>query len=174
VYSIDHASLPSLAVASDGVLGPDGIMTNPALSSVTFIATPTNNYFVDKWYLDGIAVLSNTPSLTVSNIASEHTLLVTFSPSNDLAVTLFESSADEGPTETGDTNIYIVEVENKGLNPLTGASLMDSLDPTVQFVSATTSQGTVVYVGGQVIANVGTLNPGELATVNIHFDSPVS
>jgi uncharacterized repeat protein (TIGR01451 family) len=152
-----------------GVLGPEGIMTNAALSSPTFIATPTNNYYVDKWYLDGIAVQSNTPSLTVSNIASEHTLVVTFSPSNDLALTLYESSGPEGPTETGNTNTYVVEIENKGLNPLTGVSIMDSLDPTVEFVSATSSQGIVNYVGGQVIANVGTLNPGDLVTVNIQF-----
>ena len=46
---------------------------------------------------------------------------------------------------------------------------MDSLDPTVEFVSATSSQGIVNYVGGQVIANVGTLNPGDLVTVNIQF-----
>jgi uncharacterized repeat protein (TIGR01451 family) len=152
-----------------GVLGPDGIMTNPALSSVTFIATPTNNYFVDKWYLDGIAVQSNTPSLSVSNIASEHSLVVTFRPSNDLAVTLVESSGDEGPTETGKTNSYVVEIENNGLNPLTGVSMMDTLDPTVEFVSASTSQGTVAYVGGQVIANIGSLNPGDLVNVNIQF-----
>jgi uncharacterized repeat protein (TIGR01451 family) len=163
----DHGSL---AVApGGGVLGPDGIMTNAALSSVTFIATPTNNYYVDKWYLDGVAVQSNAPAFTVSNIASEHTLVVTFSPSNDLALTLFESSAARRPTETGSTNIYVIEVENKGLNPLTGVSMMNMLDPTVGFVSATTSQGTVDYIGGQVIANIGSLNPGDLVTVNIQF-----
>jgi uncharacterized repeat protein (TIGR01451 family) len=163
----DHGSL---AVApGGGILGPDGIMTNPALSSVTFIATPTNDYYVDKWYLDGVAVQSNTPSLTVSNVASEHTLVVTFSPSNDLALTLVESSGGEGPTETGNTNTYVVEIENKGLNPLTGVSMTNTLHPTVDFVSATTSQGTVNYSGGQVVANIGSLNPGELATVNIQF-----
>jgi uncharacterized repeat protein (TIGR01451 family) len=160
----------SLAVPpGGGVLGPDGVMTNAALSSPTFIATPTNDYYVDKWYLDGVAIQSNTPSLTVSNIASEHTLVVTFSPSNDLAVTVVESSGDEAPTETGNTNTYVVEIENKGVNTLTGVSMMNMLDPTVGFVSATTSQGTVDYIGGQVIANVGTLNPGDLVTVNIQF-----
>jgi uncharacterized repeat protein (TIGR01451 family) len=160
----------SLAVApGGGVVGPDGVMTNAALSSPTFIATPTNGYYVDKWYLDGVAVQSITPSLTVSNIASEHTLVVTFSPSNDLALTLFESSGVHLPTETGNTNTYVVEIENKGLNPLTGVSMMNMLDPTVGFVSATTSQGTVAYIGGQVIANIGSLNPGDLVTVNIQF-----
>jgi uncharacterized repeat protein (TIGR01451 family) len=163
----DHGSL--VVPPGGGVLGPDGIMTNPALSGVTFIATPTNDYHVDKWYLDGVAVQSNTPSLTVSNITSEHTLVVTFSPFNDLALTLYESSGDEGPTETGNTNAYVVEIENKGVNPLTGVSMMDMLDPMVEFLSASTSQGTVNFIGGQVIANIGTLNPGALATVNIQF-----
>jgi hypothetical protein len=163
----DHGSLA--VPAGGGVLGPDGVMTNAALSSATFFATATNDYYVDKWYLDGVAVQTNAPSLTVSNIASEHTLVVTFSPSNDLAVTLFESSGVRRPTETVHTNTYVVEIANQGLNALSGVSMMNMLDPMVGFVSATTSQGTVNYVGGQVIANVGSLNPGDLVTVNIQF-----
>jgi hypothetical protein len=159
-----------------GTGGPDflasgGIATNAGFSSQSFTATPSNNYAISKWYLDGVVAQSGGSSFTVSNIASEHTLLVTFSPSNDLAVGVYEAAANDGPTLLGTTNLYVIDIENKGLNGLTGITLSNYFDATsVGFVSATTTQGTINgYAGGGLTVNLGALNPGALATVTVAF-----
>jgi len=155
------------AVGANGSLSPLGVMTNVGLTSRTFVATPNNGYSVDKWFLDGVVVQSNTASLTLSNIITEHTLVATFVALNDLAVTVTEFSGDEGPTETFHTNSYVIDIENKGLNLLTGVFVTNVLDSTLSFRSASTSQGTVNYLNGVVTANLGSLSPGSMATVEI-------
>jgi len=157
------------AAGANGSLNPSGILTNAGLTSQTFTATPNDNYAVSKWYLDGVQVQSNGVSLTVSNINTEHSVVVTFAASNDLAVTVFRTSTDEGPTEIGSTNTYKIEIENRGLNALTGISMSNVLDSTVGFVSASASQGSVNYSGGLVTADFGSLDPNAVATITIQF-----
>jgi uncharacterized repeat protein (TIGR01451 family) len=155
------------AAGANGSLNPSGVMTNAGLTSRTFAASPNNSYALGKWYVDGVVVQSNSPSLTLSNIISEHTVVATFVALNDLALTVTEFSGDEGPAETFHTNSYVIDIQNKGLNPLTGVSMTNVLDSTVSFRSASTSQGSVNYLNGVVTASLGSLNPGSMATVNI-------
>ena len=131
------------AAGANGSLNPSGIFTNSGLGSQTFTATPSNNYAVSKWFLDGVPVQMGGLSLTVSNIADEHTLTATFAAFNDLAVTVAEVRPDEDPTLTFSTNSYEIDIENKGLDPLTGISMVDNLPANVDFVAAVTTQGTV-------------------------------
>jgi hypothetical protein len=56
-----------------------------------------------------------------------------------------------------------------GSNPLTGVVMTDPLPAKVSFVSAATTLGTVSNSSGTVIANIGSLNPGDMATVTILF-----
>ncbi|PWU19683.1 MAG: hypothetical protein C5B50_06125 [Verrucomicrobia bacterium] len=153
-----------------GSLTPSGILTNASLSSRTFTATPTNSYAVSKWFLDGVLVKSNTPSFTLSNIVAEHVLTVSFVPTNDLAVSVYEMPLDEGPTETYSTNRYTIDLENRGLNTLTGIALTNYLPSTVSFLSATNTQGTANYFGGGLVtAQIGSLSPATSARVTIYF-----
>jgi uncharacterized repeat protein (TIGR01451 family) len=154
------------AADSNGQLGPSGIVTDSARHSQTFTAIPAGNYGVANWYLDG-APLQGSTSLTVGNIISEHTLLVTFAPSNDVAVTLTGLAAAPGPALVGNSFEYEVEVANTGLNTATGVTVTNTLDPTVTFVSAATTQGSVTHSGNLVTAAVGTLSQGASALLTI-------
>ena len=149
---------------SSGLISPSGILTNGAMGSQTFTATPMNHYGVAKWYLDGAPVQASS-TLTVSNIISEHTLLVTFAPSNDVAVTL--TGMAPGPALVTNSFEYDVEVANTGLNTVTGVTMTNTLDPSVSFVSAASTQGTVTHSGNLVTAALGTLSPGTSAKITI-------
>ncbi len=160
------AEFQLFAAAGDhGALIPSGILTNPALQNQTFAARPDFNYAISKWYLDGVPVQTNGSSLTVSNIADEHTLTVTFVPSNDLAVTI----SHPFPVLIFTTNSYHIHVENKGLNLLTGVSLSNALPANLIFVSASTTQGTVSNSSGVVTANIGSLSPGAVVSLIVHW-----
>jgi uncharacterized repeat protein (TIGR01451 family) len=166
---LTNTQFPLLALCgSHGTLAPSGLLTNPPFATQTFLATPSNNYFVSQWFLDGILVQSNRSSLTLSNINSEHTLLATFVASNDLAVTVFEK-ADEGPTLTSSTNEYVVNIENKGLNILTGIVMTNRLPASASFISASSSTGSVSYSSGNVSAFIASLAPGQGVGVQIMF-----
>lgn len=154
-------------VDNNGSLSPSGLLTNTGLSSQTFTATPSNNYVVGNWYLDGAVVASNTPTLTISNIAAEHTLLVTFEPTNDIAVSLSGNALVRGPATVTNAFIYQVNVANTGLGTVTGVTMTNVLDPNVSFVSATTGQGTVTNSGNLVTASIGTLSNSASTTIMI-------
>jgi hypothetical protein len=157
------------AAGANGSLSPSGILTNSGATSQTFTATASNNFAVSKWYLDGVVVQTTGSTFTVSNINMEHTLIVTFKAFNDLAVAVAEFPCCDGPPETYTTNSYVMAIENKGVNTLTGVTMSNNLDSTVAFVSASTTQGSVAHSGSEVTATIGTLNPGAVATVTIRF-----
>ena len=98
-------------------------------------------------------------------------MLANFVASNDLAVTIAEFSDDDGPTVTFSPNSYVINIDNQGLNLLTGVSMSNNLPATVSFVSAVSSQGSVSHSGGVVTASLGQLSPGASATVTINFQT---
>jgi uncharacterized repeat protein (TIGR01451 family) len=159
------------AAGNNGTLNPSGVLTNAGLGSQTFTANASNNYAVSAWYLDGVVVQSNGTSFTLTNISSEHTLLTTFVPSNDLAVAITEiPCGGQSPTETSTTNNYQIVIVNKGLNTLADITMADQLDSSTAFNSASISQGSITnYPGGFISANIGSLDPGSTATVDIQF-----
>jgi uncharacterized protein len=87
----------------------------------------------------------------------------------DLATSMSES---DNPVFAGQNETYTVVVKNFN-TPLnaTGVVLTDTLPASLTFVSATTSQGSLVTppVGstGTVTANLGTIAPGATATVTV-------
>jgi hypothetical protein len=143
----------------------------PAGGSQTITATPANDYAVGNWHLDGAVVPANGPSLTLSNITYEHTVLANFVASNDLAVTIAEFPDADGPTVTFSANSYVINIVNLGLNLLTGISMSNNLPATVSFVSAVSTQGSVSNSGGVVTAGIGSLSPGTSATITINFQT---
>jgi uncharacterized repeat protein (TIGR01451 family) len=87
----------------------------------------------------------------------------------DLSVTKSESA---DPIFAGENETYTIVVKNFNTYVnATGTALTDMLPASMTFVSATTSQGSLVTppVGstGTVTANLGTLAPGATATVTI-------
>ena len=162
------------AAGPNGSVDPRGTLSVPGGSTQVFTAVPMGNYAVSQWYLDGAPVQSGGATLTVSNIVSEHTVVVTFAAFNDLAVTLADLPIIPGPTLPGGTNVYEINVENEGLNPLTGVVLTNPLPATVAFQSVTSSQGSVNFSGGVVSGSLGSLAPGASAAVDITFVPVVS
>ena len=78
------------------------------------------------------------------------------------------------PVVEGRNLTYVFTVSNNGQNPLTGVSLNDILPQQLAFVSASSSQGTVTTTNDgssgnalRVIGNLGTINPGQTATVTV-------
>jgi Domain of unknown function DUF11 len=159
------------ASGNHGSVDPAGVVTVPGTINFPFTAVASNNYAVSQWYLDGAAVQTGGSTLTVSNIATEHTLVVTFVASNDLAVTLADLPIIPGPAVPLQTNVYEINIENEGLNVLTGITMTNPLPGMTEFISAISSQGTVNISSppGFVSANIGTLSPGASATVDITF-----
>ena len=149
---------------SHGSLIPGGILAVDGTGSQMFTATPSNQYAIGNWYVDGIVVQSGSPTLTLSNISAEHTLMVTFVASNDLAVALEELPS---PVLVGSNLLYVAKVQNTGLNPVTGVTLTNTLPLTLSFVSVVSSQGSVTNSSNLVTASLGVLSPGALATVTI-------
>jgi uncharacterized repeat protein (TIGR01451 family) len=87
----------------------------------------------------------------------------------DLAV---QKSASANPLFAGQNVTYTITVKNTNVTtPATGVVLTDTLPASETFVSATTSQGSLVTppVGstGTVTANLGAIAPGATATVTI-------
>ena len=157
------------AAGQHGSLNPAGILTIPGTASLQFAATAGGNYAVSQWYLDGAIVQSGGSTLTLSNITTEHTLAAVFAASNDLAVTLADLPNIPGPTLTSGTNVYEINIQNRGLNPLSSIIMTDQLPGTAGFISATTSQGIINNSGPIISAEIGSLAPGASAVVDITF-----
>ena len=91
----------------------------------------------------------------------------------DLSVT---ATGNASTVEAGDSVTYTVRVTNGGPNPATNVTLVDSLPSGAYFVSATTSQGSLVtppaFDSGGAVARLGTLASG--ATASVSFSMTVT
>jgi uncharacterized repeat protein (TIGR01451 family) len=164
--NISGARFQLLGMAgSGGALSPSGLTPLTGGQSQIYTATPSNTWAVASWYLDGAVVRSNTPTLTVSNITADHTVLVTFAHTNDLAVSVTGLPVSEGPAVLTNDLAYEIRVANVGLAPCTGVTLSNVLPQQVLFVTATNSQGTLTHSSNLLTAALGTLNPGAFTTV---------
>ena len=153
---------------ANGTLSPMGIVMVPGTSNQTFTAAANANYAIGNWILDGKVAQIGGSALTLSNVMADHSLLVTFPASNDLAVTIFSLSSDpENPDFVGSNLTYVAEFMNDGLSPLTDVTISNLFDPTVTYISATASQGSVAYANGWLTGNLGGLAPGAEATVTM-------
>jgi len=66
------------SVGANGSISPSGTIVKNAGESQQFTATPSTNYVVDQWYLDGSSVQAGGTIYTLPNIHSDHTVYVTF------------------------------------------------------------------------------------------------
>jgi titin len=82
----------------------------------------------------------------------------------DLAVS---AAVNSGPAAVGSDLNYTFTVANQGTGMATGVILSHMLPASVNFVSASASQGTADHSEGLVTANVGTILGGASATVEV-------
>ncbi|MBI5384185.1 MAG: M36 family metallopeptidase [Verrucomicrobia bacterium] len=81
---------------------------------------------------------------------------------NDLAVSITDSP---DPVSPGGTVTCTITVTNIGPADASGVVVINWLPPTVEFVSATASQGSVTAIDQLVVGSLGTLSDGAVATI---------
>src|SRR5207244_1963261 len=98
-----------------------------------------------------------------ANNSGTATTVITVSA--DLAITKSESP---NPVNAGQQATYTLTITNNGPNPAVNTMVTDVLPSQVTFVSATSNHGpTPTQAGGIVTASLGTMAPGDVATVTI-------
>lgn len=95
-----------------------------------------------------------------SGLSSPFSVLQT----NDLSVTL---AASPNPVTVLSNLTYTISVMNSGPNSSTSVNVTNSLPAGVNFVSASSSQGTPQYTNGKVTCNLGTLASLTKATMTL-------
>jgi uncharacterized repeat protein (TIGR01451 family) len=89
-----------------------------------------------------------------------------FVPVEDADLSVTKSDSPD-PVLAGENVTYTITVTNGGPGTATGVTLTDQLDPTTQYVSSSSSQGSCSHAGGTVTCNLGSLAGGDTATVTI-------
>ncbi len=68
------------SAGANGALEPSGDITKVWDSEQMFTAVPDPGYQVDQWFVDGISVLADCSTYTLTQIRIDHTVSVTFKP----------------------------------------------------------------------------------------------
>jgi uncharacterized repeat protein (TIGR01451 family) len=76
-------------------------------------------------------------------------------------------SGPSGRQPTGRTMHYTLEATNDGPDTATRTATVDAMPPTVDFVSATPTQGTCTFDAGVVTCDLGDLADGATASIDI-------
>ena len=95
--------------------------------------------------------------------------LTTSAPEIDLSITKTDS---DDPATVDDPFSYTLTVVNDGPSTATGVTIVDTLPATVILDGVTPSQGTFSNASNVVTINIGTLLPGESASVLIDVTAP--
>jgi uncharacterized delta-60 repeat protein len=90
--------------------------------------------------------------------------ITTVTPTVDLAASM---SASTNSILAGSLLTYTTVITNKGPNTATGVVVTNVLPAGMQFVTATSSYGSVSSAGGQVVATLGFVTNGTAPTVSI-------
>jgi uncharacterized repeat protein (TIGR01451 family) len=98
---------------------------------------------------------------------------ITLIEETDLVISKGPSVSEENRLIAGDEFTFTIIVTNTGPTPATGVNVLDILDPTFQFVSATATQGACQHSGtspgGTVRCSIGSLAAGSSATIALRI-----
>ena len=133
-----YASPPSYTITASagagGSINPSGGITKSAGSSQMFTASPSANYVVNQWLVDGGAVQTGGTSFTLNNIQASRTVQVTFtfvppirtltvaSSNPNSGVTVAVSPADKNGVSSGTTSLSLTYDQNTTVILATGAT----------------------------------------------------
>ncbi|PKL58269.1 MAG: hypothetical protein CVV34_03170, partial [Methanomicrobiales archaeon HGW-Methanomicrobiales-5] len=157
------------AIATQGFVEINGQTVQGNLGTVasgaTVVITITVRGSVVGPVFNSASVDSNTSDTTPGNNVVAVPVEVTLEPSSDLMI------AKVGTPSTvlsGGEVTYFITVFNAGPSDATNVTMVDTLPiECVQFISASTIQGTVSELNGIVTANLGTLPSGDSTLVQI-------
>jgi uncharacterized repeat protein (TIGR01451 family) len=118
---------------------------------------------------------SKTPSCTLAMLA-DASVTATFKPAADLALAMSDSP---DPVSVGNALTYTIAVTNAGPSNTSAVKVLDTLNASLKYVSATPSQGqvssTVTSTGAtKLVWNVGALANGGSATLIIKVKPQVA
>ena len=128
----------------------------PGQSRAFTVVTTTSNNAVGE--LENVATVKWNGTTQTANAK------VQVNPIIDLAIT---KRVDQSQVNIGDTVLYTITASNNGPSAATGVSLSDDLPAGLEYISATSSQGTVSASNDTVTANIGTLSVGATVTITV-------
>jgi fimbrial isopeptide formation D2 family protein/uncharacterized repeat protein (TIGR01451 family) len=126
----------------------------------------------------GGLVLPNTSAIAFDSLpgaggrndsVSDPASFTTTAPQVDLQIT---STISQSPTVINTPLTYTLTVRNNGPSTATAVQVLDTLPGSVTAVSAIPSQGTAGIVASVMTANLGTLLPGQTATIVVNVVTP--
>ncbi len=148
----------SAAINGNAVVCGFGTLVNAASATATItVTTLAQGVAVDTASISGDQY---DPSLA-NNTA---TLKTAVGPAADLSVTVIPS---QNPVVLFSNLTYFITVSNAGPSTATSVVLSHTLDPSLSFVSMTSSQGAISRSGNTITANIGTLAGGVSALVTV-------
>lgn len=131
-------------------------------ASITIEVTPQQ-----EGQITNVAVVSSDESDTdPSDNGDTEETQVGAGPTPTADVALVKTDATD-PVAVGGVLVYTLNVDNLGPNQATDVSVVDNLPASFDFLSATATQGTCSETGGVVTCELGTLDAGSSASVEI-------
>jgi subtilisin-like proprotein convertase family protein/pimeloyl-ACP methyl ester carboxylesterase len=157
------------SAGANGSISPNSVQTVNIGGSASFTALPNTGYMVDKWLVGGSVVQTGGNSYTISNIQSNRSVLVTFTPLPPNSRILNLSGAlSFGDVMVGQSATRTFTITNNGNAALT----VSSLSYPAGF-SGNWSSGTIAANGGTRTVTV-TFAPGAAVgyggTVTVNSD----
>ncbi|HEX9756173.1 MAG TPA: hypothetical protein VGB26_00060 [Nitrospiria bacterium] len=145
-----------------------GSIANGANATISIVVTTTMTGTIGN----AASVSGNETDPDESNNTTPVVQTTVVSQSVDLSITKTDNPYD--PVDVGLDITYTVTVTNNGPGGATGVTVTDTLDPNVNYVSATPSQGSCVEGGGVVTCSLGALANGANATITIVVSTTVA
>ena len=161
-YTSATPSQGTCSQASGTVTCSLGTVVTGANASVDIKVVPTSGTSITN---QATVSATTVDPVLVNNAASATT---TVDPVADLSLTKSDSP---DPVLSGHQLTYTLGVHNSGPASAPSVSLSDALPAGVNFVSATSTQGSCVRVGNTVTCALGTLTSGANVTIEIKVDT---
>jgi len=93
--------------------------------------------------------------------------LASVTPNLKVADPHLSKTSDTGLVVPGQKVTFTLTVTNTGTASATNVTITDVLPAPLSYVSASTSQGTVMANGNTIVFTIGTVNPGQVLSLTI-------